>query len=530
MIRVKDIKIPYEEGTRSIKKHLVQLLKIKEEDIIRYEIKNESLDARHKPKLVYVYTVDVEVTNEKEILKRSKGASVLLAPKEEYVFSVEGKKTLTYRPVIVGMGPAGLFCAYLLSKYGYNPLVIERGKKVEERLIDVTNFWNNGTLNTESNVQFGEGGAGTFSDGKLLSRIKDSHFRRNLIFDTFIKYGADAKIAYQNKPHIGTDKLCEIVKGIREEIIKNGGEIRYNTCLTDIKVIDGKIKEIEVNHNEWIATDILVLALGHSARDTIKMLYNYLHMEAKPFAMGVRIEHPQALINKNQYGIDNPSLPPASYKLTYKASNNRGVYSFCMCPGGYVINASSEDECLAINGMSYSKRDALNANSALVVTINPEDFDNKVLGGINLQRELEHKAYLLGNGKIPVQLYEDYVKGNLSKAFGEVKPLFKGAYQFANLNELLPNYMNDALKEAIAYFDHQIKGYARSDAILAGIESRTSSPVRILRDGEGLSNIKGIYPCGEGAGYAGGITSASVDGVKVAELIAKSYAPFKKEG
>ena len=524
MIRLREIKLNINEDISLLKKKCAAKLKIKEEDILKINIHSESLDARHKPNLYFVYTIDIKTNKEDELLKKNK--DLIVTPKEEYIFQVEGNTKLKHQPIIVGSGPAGLLCAYLLASHGYHPLIIERGEEISKRIQTVETFFNTGKLNPESNVQFGEGGAGTFSDGKLVSQVKDTSYRRKKVFDFFIKCGADNCIAYQSKPHIGTDKLRVIVKKMREEIICLGGEFRFNTCLTDIEVVDNQIKKIEINHKDWIETDVLVLALGHSARDTFEMLYNHnINMEGKPFAMGIRIQHHQSLINKNQYGINHPKLGAASYKLTYKASNNRGVYSFCMCPGGFVVNASSELGGLAINGMSNANRDEENANSAIVVTVSPNDFGNHPLDGMKFQRELEEKAYLLGQGNIPIQLFKDYKNNQVSTSLGSIKPIFKGNYSLTNLNTIFPNYINDALKEAIISFDHQIRGYACDDAIIAAIESRTSSPIRIIRDDNGESNIKGIYPCGEGAGYAGGITTASIDGIKVAEWIAKKYIP-----
>lgn len=526
MIRVRQVKVNInEDNIENIKKKASKKLFVRPDEIKCIKIHEQSIDARNKPELFFVYTVDVEVNNEDYVLKRCKSSDVLITPHEEYVFNITGTNQLNNRPIIVGMGPAGLFCAYLLAETGYKPVIIDRGEPVEERVKTIEEFWNTGTLKPNSNVQFGEGGAGTFSDGKLVSQVKDSTFRRKKVFDTFIKHGADPKIGYVNKPHIGTDKLRDIIKGMREEIISMGGEFRYNTCLTDIEIDNNKIKRIQVNNSEWIDTDIIVLALGHSARDTFKMLYDkQLKMAPKPFAVGIRIQHPQDMINKNQYGlVSHPKLEAASYKLTYKATNGRGVYSFCMCPGGYVVNASSEEGRLAINGMSNNARDSKNANSALIVTITPDDFGTSPLDGIEFQRRLEENAYKLGNGLIPIQLYKDYKNNNVSTKLGSIEPIFKGNYKLSNINDVFPSYINESLKEAIEYFDRKIKGYSNGDAIVAAVESRTSSPIKIERDDNGESSILGIYPCGEGAGYAGGITSAAIDGIKVAELIAQKY-------
>ncbi|MBQ2872810.1 MAG: NAD(P)-binding protein [Bacilli bacterium] len=526
MIRIRQVKLNIEKDDKySLIKAISKKIKINESEIKDISIVKKSLDARHKPDLYYVYEVDAIVNNEDKIISKNKSIDVIVAPNEEYVMPLKGNILLNKRPIIVGSGPAGLFCSYLLAKMGYKPIIIERGEKVEDRIKTVEKFFNDGILNKESNVQFGEGGAGTFSDGKLNTLTKDKFNRCKFVFEIFVECGANPEIIYDNMPHIGTDVLRVVVKNMREKIISMGGEFRYNSCLTDINLSDGKVNSIVINNNQVIDTDILVLAIGHSARDTFQMLYdNGIEMNAKPFAVGIRIEHPQKIINNSQYGENyNKNLKPASYKLTYKSSLGRGVYSFCMCPGGYVVNASSEEGMLAINGMSYYKRDSKNANSAIVVTVTPDDFGNHPLDGIKYQRELEKKAYELGNGFIPIQKLGDYYNDKVSTCIGSVEPIFKGKYNFANLNKLYPEYINKSLKEAIDNFGNKIKGFNDNDSIIAGVESRTSSPVRITRDEEYVSNILGIYPCGEGAGYAGGITTSAIDGVKVAEAIISKY-------
>ena len=517
MIRIRQIKINIDEKDK-LKNKIANILKINLNDIVDYEIIKESIDSRHKPDIYYVYEVDVKVKDE-NIINKIHNKDIFLIEKEEYNFIPTGKEKMECKPVIVGSGPAGLFCAYMLSYYGYKPVIIERGEKVEDRIKSVDDFLKTGILNTESNVQFGEGGAGTFSDGKLNTLVKDKENRSRKAFEIFVKCGANKEIMYKNKPHIGTDKLRIIIKNMREEIIKMGGNFLYNTKLTDLIIKDNKIAEIIVNNQDRIKTNILVLAIGHSARDTFYMLNNYLKMEAKPFAVGIRIEHSQEMISKNQYGESYKKLDPASYKLTHTCASGRGVYTFCMCPGGYVINSSSEKDMLCINGMSESNRDSENANSAVIVTVSPKDFGSKPLDGVEYQRNLERNAYKLGNGKIPIQLYKDFKDNKISEKFGNIKPIFKGNYTFSNLNNILPNYIKESLIEGIESFDKKIKGFASDDAILAGIEARTSSPVRILRNEEFVSNILGIYPCGEGAGYAGGITSSAIDGIKAAEKI-----------
>lgn len=522
MIRVRQVKVLYNENNiDNIIKKVAKKLNIKEEIIKNIKINKESIDARKKPDIYFIYEVDIEVLNEELILKKNKSNDILKVEEKEYEIKVTGNKLLEKRPIIVGSGPAGLFAAYYLSKLGYKPLIIERGEKIEDRVKSVEEFWNKGILNKNSNVQFGEGGAGTFSDGKLNTLVKDKEGRCKEVFKIFVENGADSNILYKNKPHIGTDVLRNVIINMRNKIIKMGGTFRFNTTLTNIKIEDNNIKSIILNNNEEVKTDILILAIGHSARDTFKMLYeNNILMNPKPFAIGVRITHPQDMINKSQYG--SVSIDAASYKLTYKASNNRGVYSFCMCPGGYVVNASSEEKRLAINGMSNHARDTKCANSAIVVTITPEDYGKSPMDGIEFQRKLEEKAYKLGSGFIPLQLFKDYKNNKISTEFG-FDPCFKGNYKFADINKVFPEYINESLKEAIDYFNTKIDGFNRDDAVLAAIESRTSSPIRIERDELFNSNIKGIYPIGEGAGYAGGITTSAIDGLKVVEIIASIY-------
>lgn len=526
MIKIRQIIIDVSNDTyKNLKDKIISKLKVKDKDILDYKIIKKSIDARKKPHIYYIYEVDVNVLNEESILKKIKDKDITISIKEEYNFKITGKKTLDYRPIIIGAGPAGLFCAYLLAENGYNPLIIERGSKIEQRVKDVENFWQNNILNTNSNIQFGEGGAGTFSDGKLNTLIRHTSSQKK-VFDTFVSCGAPSDILYLNKPHIGTDILREVIINMRNKIILNGGEFRYNTILTDIKISNNEIESIIVNDNEEIKTNILVLAIGHSARDTFKMLANHLKMEPKPFAVGIRVEHKQEDINISQYG-NNKNLPPASYKLTYQTKDKRGVYTFCMCPGGYVVNASSEINHLAINGMSNYIRDSENANSAIVVTVSPKDYGDDLFAGLEFQRNLEKKAYELGNGNIPITLYKDYKNNRRTTKLESIKPLIKGSYTLTNINNIFPDYINKSLVEAIEYFGTRIKNYNNDDVVLEAVESRTSSPIRILRDEKCTSNIIGIYPCGEGAGYAGGITSASMDGIKVAECIASIYKDVK---
>ena len=515
MLRISNIKVNVSLNQDDyIKKKLNVIF---DKNINNYKINKRSIDARHKPDVYYIYEIDIEIDNEDQYLDLDIVSKVL---DEEYKIDLNGVKKTLKRPIIVGFGPAGLFCSYVLAKAGLKPLIFERGKQIDERVKDVEDFWNHNKLIINSNIQFGEGGAGTFSDGKLNTMIKEK-VRQKFVFKTFVECGAPEEILYLNKPHIGTDILRTVIKNMRNKIIELGGEIHYSSTLTNINIEDNKIKSIIINDKDEYETDDLVLAIGHSARDTFKMLNEYLILTPKPFAVGIRVQHPQDLINKNQYGDAYKFLPPADYKLTYQTKDGRGVYSFCMCPGGFVVNSSSEENRLCINGMSNHDRNEENANSAIVVTISPSDYGNNIFDGMKFQQELENKAYIEGKGLIPVSLYKDYKLNQISTSFGEIKPIFKGGYNFANINNVFPDYINNSLKEGIDYFNTKIKGFNNDDVIIAAVEARTSSPVRIIRDDDLESNIKGIYPCGEGAGYAGGITSAAIDGIKVAEKIIK---------
>ena len=521
MIRLRQIKVRIEEDNLiNIKRKVIKKLKV--DQINKIEIVKKSIDARDKNNIYYVYELDVNTPFEDKIIKKNL-SDVIKTPNEEYI--IKSKGNIPYeRPIIIGSGPAGLFCGYILAEQGYKPLIIERGEKIEERIKTVENFFKTNILNEESNVQFGEGGAGTFSDGKLNTIVKDKENRKIKIMNIFVECGAPQEIKYLNKPHIGTDILREVIINLRNKIISLGGEFRYNTKLTDLIIENNQLSRIELNNKEIINTKLLVLAIGHSARDTFYMLKDKnITMKPKPFAIGLRIEHPQEMINKSQYGKHYDKLPPCSYKLTYTTKEKRGVYSFCMCPGGYVVNSSSEKGLLSINGMSNYKRESKNANSAIVVTVNPKDYGENITSGIEFQRKLEKKAYELGNGMIPIQLYKDYQNNEKTTTLGKIKPITKGEYTFSNLNELLPEYINKSIKEAMPVFGKKIKGFDREDTVLLGIESRTSSPIKIERNEDGVSNIEGIYPCGEGAGYAGGITSAAIDGIRTAEQIIKKY-------
>ena len=538
MIRINQVKLPVEHTSDALHKKVQELLKYK--GPMDVEIVKRSLDARKKPQLFYVYVVDVSVPEKEEskLLRRCHNNRIQKIEPVKYEFPVkqyEGK----VRPVIVGMGPAGLFCGYVLAKAGFRPILLERGKCVEDRSRDVEAFWETGHLNTESNVQFGEGGAGTFSDGKLNTLIKDKYGRNKEVLRIFVKHGAQEEILYDYKPHIGTDILKEIVRSMREEILALGGEVRFETKVTDLRIADGRIKGLVLNGEEELPAEHVVLALGHSARDTFSMLFNQkVAMEAKPFAIGMRVEHPQELINLSQYGKKEAgALGNAIYKLTAETSEKRGVYTFCMCPGGYVVNASSEEGRLAVNGMSYSGRNSANANSAVIITITPEDYgDSKdPLSGVAFQRKLEEKAYQIGNGKVPVERYGSFKRAILGtkwqedtdkqEAAGTEKftPCIKGQWTEAPVHEILPDALNRAFVEGMEAFGGKIRGFNGDEVFVEGIESRTSSPVRILRTESAQSPaVEGLYPCGEGAGYAGGITSAAMDGIFVAEQLARA--------
>ena len=537
MIRINQLKLSVGHTKADMKKKAAKMMRIPEDKILSLVPVRQSLDARKKNELLYIYSLNATVSGkEGAVIKNAKNANVVLNTEKPYRFPEHGQEPLCHRPVIVGFGPAGMFCGLMLARAGFSPLILERGEDVDSRTQKVEAFWRGGELNPESNVQFGEGGAGTFSDGKLNTLVKDPSGRNKKVLEILAEAGADPSITYVNKPHVGTDVLSRVVKNIRQEIIRLGGEIRFGCKLTDFSEAGGRLISVTVSQREeggfyreeTIPAQAVVLAIGHSARDTFRMLSEKsLDLQAKAFAVGLRIQHPQKQINFSQYGVEEPgSLGAASYKLTKQTSSGRGIYSFCMCPGGFVVNASSERGRLAVNGMSYHDRAGDNANSALIVTVTPEDFPGPgPLGGVEFQRRLEEAAFNCGKGKIPVQLYGDFKAGTLSRAFGDVEPAFKGGYSFGNLREVLNPSLTDAMTEGIDSFGRIIDGFDRPDAILAGIESRTSSPVRIPRTPELESAVRGLYPCGEGAGYAGGITSAAMDGIRTAEMIVTRFSP-----
>lgn len=562
VIRINQIKLKPNNNDKELEKELESYVvktlgrltgAVKMQSNVRnvdFEIAKRSIDARHKPDIYYIYSVDVKgvggldfdkfVEKVEKMLKsggdnrkNSRFANVSVNDIIKYNFNFVGKSySRSVRPVVIGFGPAGMFAALMLAEAGCRPVVYERGQAVDERIKSVESFWSTGALNEESNVQFGEGGAGTFSDGKLNTQIKDTSGRIRKVLEEFVRFGAKPDILYVNKPHIGTDILADIVKNIRKRIIELGGEVHFNSKLTDIITEHGQVQKAILTNTingctEEVLCSSLCLAIGHSARDTFKMLYDkgQIPMEAKSFAVGLRLEHPQSFVNYNAYGdtdyAKDYKLPAADYKVTYQTKNGRGVYSFCMCPGGYVVNASSEKGYLAVNGMSYSGRNGANANSAIIVTVTPKDFGEGALGGVEFQRTLEKNAYEAAKGAVPIQLLGDFKERRMSEKLGQVVPCIKGKYAFARVDKLLPEYITSSIIEGVDGIAEHFKDFNMGDAVFAGVESRTSSPVRILRNDELESCIKGLFPCGEGAGYAGGITSAAVDGIKVAEKMIK---------
>ncbi len=538
MLRINQVSVAIEHANdekeleeiqiKQLKKKILRILELKDErQLKKIEILKRSLDARKKPQLVYRYVVDVSLDKEDSILSKCRGRGVEKSDLATYVFP-EYFPPKASRPVIVGTGPAGLFCGYFLARHGYRPILLERGKPVDERREDVLKFWETGILNPDSNVQFGEGGAGTFSDGKLNTTIKEKKGRNREVLRILVENGAPETILYVSKAHIGTDILMDVVRNMRKQILEWGGQVFFESKMTDLILKEGRIEGVELENGKQIPTDAVVLAIGHSARDTFRLCASKgIPLQAKAFSVGFRVEHPQSLINEGQYGgCAMTCLPAASYKLTEKLDSGRGIFSFCMCPGGYVVNASSEPGRLAVNGMSYSKRDGKNANSAILVTVTPDDFkDKSPLGGVLFQEEIETKAFQLGKGKIPVQYYMDFKgkKEHSGVVPEDFLPQTKGEYVFTEVNQILTKELNQAFILGMEAFHRRIPGFADDRVCVLGIESRTSSPVRILRNENGESEVRGLYPCGEGAGYAGGITSAAVDGIYIAELVAKGY-------
>ena len=524
MIRINNIKLPLEYSDEDIIKACSKELCISPKAITKAALYRRSIDARHKDNIHYTTSVDVWLSgSEQAALNKAKSKNAAIT--EAYRYTPLTPKNKDKRPLIVGTGPAGLFCALTLAQSGIRPIVIERGSRVEERVKAIDRLWDHSELNTECNVQFGEGGAGTFSDGKLNTGTKDGRARKVLM--EFVSHGAPEEILYNAMPHIGTDKLRDTVKSIREELLSLGADIFFDTKLTDIQTRDGMITAAEVEHNgnkQLIECNEIVLAIGHSARDTFELLHGMgVHTEPKPFSVGVRIEHLRENIDRSQYGAAYQKLPAAYYKQNVRLKDGRGVYTFCMCPGGVVVAAQSETNSVVTNGMSEFARDKINSNAALLVSVEPDDIRGEhPLKGMYWQRELESRAFITGGGdyRAPVVRVGDFLNGELSDRFGEVTPSYLPGTSFARMEDILPPFVTDSLREAIPMIDRRLHGFSHSDAVLTAVESRSSSPIRITR-GESMQSVslKGLYPCGEGAGYAGGIISAAVDGIKVAEKI-----------
>ena len=536
-IRIDEILLALDDEENVLAAKIAKILGVNEKEIVRYCIAKRAIDSRNKENIFFVYSVDVEIKNPRNYLSRQRRLSSMMKKKalrhkvrwqKPYVYEIKkAVSDYSHRPVVVGAGPSGLFCALVLAQAGLKPLVVERGRDVDTRIKDVNAFFSKGEFNVNSNVQFGEGGAGTFSDGKLYTNVKDS--RTKYIFDQLIAAGAPKRIATDAHPHIGTDKLRTVVKNLRKRIVDLGGEVKFNTSLTDIETDNAKVVAVTFNGEERVLVDNLVVAIGHSARDTYQMLYEKkLEMKAKSFSVGLRIEHPVDLINKSQYGnyYGHPKLPPARYKLVARLKDKRSVYTFCMCPGGFVIAASSEKGMVVVNGMSTYAQGGKNSNSALLVNVTPDDFESDhPLAGVEFQRTWERAAFVSGGKgyRAPAQLVGDFLKGLPSEKIGSVTPTYKPGVMMTSLAGCLPDYVMESIKSALPVLDRKIKGFAQEDALLIGVETRSSAPVKFVRN-EGLqSNITGIYPAGEGAGYAGGIVSAAIDGMKAAESIISKF-------
>ena len=530
MIRITELRLAIDHAPSELEDAILKRLSISAKDLLVFTVFKRSYDARKNTALSFIYTLDVSVKNEEDLLKRyAHDEHVRPSPDTSYHFVTKAPLKLKNRPVVIGFGPCGIFAALILAQMGFNPIVLERGKQVRERTQDTLGLWRKKILNPESNVQFGEGGAGTFSDGKLYSQIKDPKFYGRKVLEEFVKAGAPEEILYVAKPHIGTFRLVGMVEKIRQEIIHLGGEVRFEQKVTGFDIVDGQMKAVRLANGTCLEASHVVLALGHSARDTFKTLHESgVYMEAKPFSVGFRIEHPQSLIDKARLGphAGHPLIGAADYKLVHHAKNGRAVYSFCMCPGGTVVAATSEENRVVTNGMSQYSRNERNANAGVVVNVEPQDYGatpENPLAGIDFQRALESRAFELGGKtyEAPGQLVGDFLAGRPSTELGSVMPSYKPGVHLTDLSAALPDYAIAAMREALPAFDKKIKGFAMKDAVLTGVETRTSSPLRITRGANCQSlNVKGLYPAGEGAGYAGGILSAGVDGIKVAEALA----------
>lgn len=530
MIRINELQLPLDHPPEALRSAVLARLKISDTQLVDFTVFKRSYDARKKnSEITFVYIIDVQVQGEDRVLERfARDRNIRPAPDTGYYPVAQAPEDLRERPIVIGFGPCGLFAALSLAQMGFRPIVLERGKDVRTRTKDTWALWRNKVLSPESNVQFGEGGAGLFSDGKLYSQIKDPKFYGRKVMHEFVRAGAPAEIMYVSKPHIGTFRLTGVVSAMREEIRALGGEVRFESKVTDFLIEDGRIQGVTLGDGEQLRSRYVVLALGHSARDTFRQLHaRDVYVEAKPFAVGFRIEHPQSMVDKARLGkyAGHPELGAADYKLVHHAKNGRAVYSFCMCPGGTVVAATSEPNRVVTNGMSQYSRNERNANAGIVVGITPdEDFPGGPLAGVELQEALESRAFELGGHDYcaPGQLVGDFIRGQASTVFGEVEPSYKPGVLLGDLATALPDYVIEAVREALPAFGKQIRGFDRHDAILTGIETRTSSPVRIKRDNTSLQslNTRGLYPAGEGAGYAGGILSAGVDGIKVAEAVA----------
>ena len=527
MIQISELRLPIDHTPEDLETSITKRLQIEPADLIRFQLFKRSYDARKNSVLSLIYNIHAYVKNEEEILKKfTNDPHIVLAPDTSYHYVTKLSKEVKSRPIIIGFGPCGIFAALILAQMGFRPIVLERGKAVRQRTQDTWGLWRKNILQPESNVQFGEGGAGLFSDGKLYSQIKDPQFFGRKVIEEFIKAGAPPEIAFVAKPHIGTFRLVGVVERMREEIIQLGGEIHFSSRVSEFLIEDQQIRGVKTASGKEFLSNHVILALGHSSRDTFEVLHHAgVFMEPKPFSVGFRIEHPQSIIDKARLGphAGNPIIGAADYKLVHHAKNGRAVYSFCMCPGGTVVAATSEVNHVVTNGMSQYSRNERNANAGIVVGISPKDFPGGALAGIQFQRDIEARAFVMGgsNYEAPGQLVGDFIAGRPSASFGSVLPSYKPGVHLTNLHQSLPDYIIEAIREALPEFDKKIKGFAMHDAVLTGVETRTSSPLRITRGKEFQSvNIKGLYPAGEGAGYAGGILSAGVDGIRVAQALA----------